>query len=69
MIVNTRHAVLSNSILFAGVVTKIHLADITIKHPELKFKEKQKVKAKVLSVDPVKRRLNLTLKRSIIKNR
>ena len=52
-----------------GFVPKLHLADINIKNPSLKFKENQRVKAKVLTVDPSKRRLTLTLKRSIIKNR
>ncbi|KAL5249614.1 hypothetical protein ACHWQZ_G018470 [Mnemiopsis leidyi] len=51
-----------------GFVPKLHLADINIKNPSLKFKENQRVKAKVLTVDPSKRRLTLTLKRSIIKN-
>ena len=55
--------------VFVGVVQKHHLADVAIKNPSLKFKPNQKLKAKVLTVDPAKRRLNLTLKRSIVKNR
>lgn len=51
-----------------GFVPKIHMADINIKNPALKFKQNQRVKAKVLTVDPSKRRLTLTLKRSVVKN-
>ena len=52
-----------------GFIPKIHMSDINIKNPALKFKENQRVKAKVLTVDPSRRRLTLTLKRSVIKNR
>ena len=49
-----------------GIVPKIHLADIDLKHPERKFKEGSKITARVLSVDPWNRRIRLSLKKSLV---
>ncbi|GJN89500.1 hypothetical protein Rhopal_002487-T1 [Rhodotorula paludigena] len=49
-----------------GVVWPLHYADIRLKHPEKKFKPGQTVKARVYSVDPVKNRVVLTLKKQLL---
>ncbi|KAI1808506.1 nucleic acid-binding protein [Daldinia bambusicola] len=49
-----------------GFVPEMHLADIRLQHPEKKFREGLKVKARVLSVDPVKRQVKLTLKKTLV---
>jgi rRNA biogenesis protein RRP5 len=49
-----------------GFVPHIHMSDVDLKHPENKFKEGQTVTARVVSADPVRRRLKLTLKKSIV---
>ncbi|KAK8022186.1 hypothetical protein PG993_012953 [Apiospora rasikravindrae] len=50
----------------SGLVPEMHLADIKLQHPEKKFREGQKVKARVLSTDPVKRHIRLTLKKTLL---
>lgn len=50
----------------SGLVPQIHMSDVELKHPERKFREGQTVTARVLSTDPARRRLKLTLKKSII---
>ncbi|KAK5449934.1 rRNA biogenesis protein rrp5 [Exophiala xenobiotica] len=50
----------------SGLVPQIHMSDVDLKHPERKFREGQTVTARVLSTDPARRRLKLTLKKSII---
>ncbi|KAI0603338.1 hypothetical protein F4775DRAFT_533283, partial [Biscogniauxia sp. FL1348] len=49
-----------------GFVTEMHLADVRLQHPEKKFREGQKVKARVLSTDPTKRQVKLTLKKTLV---
>ncbi|RPA89371.1 nucleic acid-binding protein [Choiromyces venosus 120613-1] len=49
-----------------GMVDDIHLSDIKLKNPEKKFREGVEVKARVLSTDPSKRRVRLTLKKAIV---
>ncbi|EHA53010.1 hypothetical protein MCOR27_006576 [Pyricularia oryzae] len=49
-----------------GFVPEMHLADIRLQHPEKKFREGLKVKARVLSVDPAKNQLRLTFKKTLV---
>ncbi|KDN33351.1 hypothetical protein RSAG8_13557, partial [Rhizoctonia solani AG-8 WAC10335] len=51
-----------------GLVTPQHYADIKLKHPERKFKEGAIVKCKVLSVNPERSRILLTLKKSLLES-
>ncbi|KAH7320432.1 hypothetical protein B0J17DRAFT_685683, partial [Rhizoctonia solani] len=57
---------LSNKV--TGLVTPQHYADIKLKHPERKFKEGATVKCKVLSVNPERSRILLTLKKSLLES-
>ncbi|KAI8634910.1 nucleic acid-binding protein [Xylariaceae sp. FL1651] len=49
-----------------GYVPEMHLADVHLQHPEKKFREGLKVKARVLSTDLSKRQVKLTLKKTIV---
>ncbi|PWW72721.1 nucleic acid-binding protein [Tuber magnatum] len=49
-----------------GMVDELHLSDIKLKHPERKFREGVEVKARVLSIDPSKRKVKLSLKKAIV---
>ncbi|KAI0022028.1 hypothetical protein F4780DRAFT_242578 [Xylariomycetidae sp. FL0641] len=49
-----------------GFVPEMHMADIRLQHPEKKFREGLKVKARVLSKDLVKRQVKLTLKKTLV---
>ncbi|KAI1815861.1 nucleic acid-binding protein [Poronia punctata] len=49
-----------------GYVPEMHLADVRLQHPEKKFREGMKVKARVLSTDPFKRQIRLTLKKTLV---
>lgn len=49
-----------------GFVPSLHLSDVVLKNPEKKFREAMSVKARVLSVDTDTRRLQLTMKKSLI---
>ncbi|PFH55955.1 hypothetical protein XA68_17330 [Ophiocordyceps unilateralis] len=49
-----------------GFVAERHLADVQLQHPEKKFREGMKVKARVLSVNPSIRRMRLTLKKTLV---
>lgn len=49
-----------------GLVPQIHMSDIELKHPERKFREGQAVTARILSTDPVRHRLRLTLKKTLV---
>ncbi|KAI1268533.1 nucleic acid-binding protein [Xylariaceae sp. FL1019] len=49
-----------------GYVPEIHLADVRLQHPEKKFREGLKVRARVLSTDLIKRQIKLTLKKTIV---
>ncbi|KUI65065.1 rRNA biogenesis protein rrp5 [Cytospora mali] len=50
----------------SGLVPEMHLSDVRLQHPEKKFREGMKVKARVLSTDPSKRQLRLTLKKTLV---
>ncbi|KAI1824394.1 nucleic acid-binding protein [Xylaria intraflava] len=49
-----------------GYVPEMHLADVRLQHPEKKFREGLKVKARVLSTDLFKRQIKLTLKKTLV---
>lgn len=49
-----------------GLVPERHMSDIRLQHPEKKFREGMKVKARVLSTDPSKKRMRLTLKKTLL---
>ncbi|KAF3769581.1 nucleic acid-binding protein [Cryphonectria parasitica EP155] len=50
----------------SGLVPEMHLSDVRLQHPEKKFREGMKVKARVLSTNPSKRQLRLTLKKTLV---
>lgn len=50
----------------SGLVPEMHLSDVRLQHPEKKFREGMKVKARVLSTEPSKRQLRLTLKKTLV---
>lgn len=49
-----------------GHVSLMHFSDVALKNPEKKFREGISVKCRVLSVDNDRRRLDLTLKKTIV---
>ncbi|KAH8806363.1 hypothetical protein F5882DRAFT_316793 [Hyaloscypha sp. PMI_1271] len=49
-----------------GLVPVTHMSDVQLQHPEKKFKEGMTVTARVLSTDPGKRQIRLTLKKSLV---
>ena len=49
-----------------GLVHEKHLSDVRLQHPERKFKEGMKVKARVLSTNLIKRKMRLTLKKTLV---
>lgn len=49
-----------------GFVPKLHMSDVKLDHPEKKFREGQAVTARVLTCDPARRRLRLTLKKALV---
>ncbi|KAK7064381.1 rRNA biogenesis protein RRP5 [Favolaschia claudopus] len=51
-----------------GVVWPTHYADITLKHPAKRFKPGASIKCRVLVVDPDRKRISLTAKKSIIES-
>lgn len=50
----------------SGLVPDTHLSDVRLQHPEKKFREGSKVRARVLSTDLSKRQLRLTLKKTLV---
>ncbi|KAK0711393.1 hypothetical protein B0H67DRAFT_646768 [Lasiosphaeris hirsuta] len=50
----------------SGLVPQIHLADVHLQHPEKKFREGMKVKTRVLSTNPSRHQLRLTLKKTLV---
>lgn len=50
----------------SGLVPEMHLSDVRLQHPEKKFREGMKVKARVLSTDSSKRQIRLTLKKTLV---
>jgi rRNA biogenesis protein RRP5 len=49
-----------------GLVPETHMADVHLQHPERKFREGMAVKARILSTDPERRLIRLTLKKSLV---
>ncbi|KAG5439396.1 hypothetical protein PCANB_001970 [Pneumocystis canis] len=52
-----------------GIVPTLHMSDVFLVYPEKKFKEGDNVLCKVLRVDIMKRKLILTLKKSLINSK
>ncbi|KAM4032061.1 protein RRP5 homolog [Anomaloglossus baeobatrachus] len=52
-----------------GLVPTLHLADVTLKHPEKKYPPGTKIKCRVLSVDPATKKLILTRKKILINSK
>ena len=50
----------------SGLVPEIHLADVSLRHPERKFVEGLPITARVLSIDSERSQLRLTLKKTLI---
>ncbi|KAF2088033.1 nucleic acid-binding protein [Saccharata proteae CBS 121410] len=50
----------------SGMVSEPHMADVKLQHPEKKFREGMPVTARVLFVNPEKRQMGLTLKKSLV---
>ncbi|KAL2124473.1 hypothetical protein VTJ04DRAFT_838 [Mycothermus thermophilus] len=50
----------------SGLVPEMHLSDVRLQHPEKKFREGMKVKARVLSTNPARHQLRLTLKKTLV---
>ena len=50
----------------SGMVNETHFADVKLQHPERKFKEGMPVTARVLSKNPEKRQIRLTLKKTLV---
>lgn len=49
-----------------GLVPEMHMSDVALLHPEKRFKAGMKVTARVVSTDPGKRKIRLTLKKSLV---
>ncbi|CAD0081677.1 unnamed protein product [Aureobasidium vineae] len=49
-----------------GLVPEAHMADVKLQHPEKKFREGFPVTARVLTVDPEKNQIRLTLKKTLV---
>ncbi|KAF4962643.1 hypothetical protein FSARC_9313 [Fusarium sarcochroum] len=49
-----------------GLVPEQHLSDVRLQHPEKKFRQGMKVKARVLSTNLVKKQMRLTLKKTLV---
>ncbi|KAG9253772.1 uncharacterized protein F5Z01DRAFT_708057 [Emericellopsis atlantica] len=49
-----------------GLVPERHLSDVRLQHPEKKFREGMKVKARVLSTNPSRKRMRLTMKKTLV---
>lgn len=49
-----------------GLVPESHMSDVKLQHPEKKFREGFPVTARVLTVDPEKNQIRLTLKKTLV---
>ena len=58
--------VISVSDGITGLVEEEHISDVKLKNPEKKFREGSEVKVRVLSTNPARRKLYLTLKKTIV---
>ncbi|KAM9323788.1 LOW QUALITY PROTEIN: protein RRP5 homolog [Gastrophryne carolinensis] len=52
-----------------GLVPKLHLADVTLQHPEKKYSPGKKIKCRVLNVNPSEKKLILTCKKTMIESK
>ena len=50
----------------SGLVPEMHVSDVHLQHPEKKFREGMKVKARVLSTNPARHQVRLTLKKTLV---
>ncbi|KAK4225574.1 rRNA biogenesis protein rrp5 [Podospora fimiseda] len=50
----------------SGLVPEMHLADVHLQHPEKKFREGMKVKTRILSTNPARHQVRLTLKKTLV---
>ncbi|KAK3375401.1 hypothetical protein B0H63DRAFT_503264 [Podospora didyma] len=50
----------------SGLVPEMHLADVHLQHPEKKFRPGMKVKTRVLSTNPARHQVRLTLKKTLV---
>jgi rRNA biogenesis protein RRP5 len=66
LIVNSGGVLVTLADGITGLVPEMHMADVSLLHPEKKFKEGMNVTARVLSTDPSKRKIRLTLKKSLV---
>ncbi|XP_053306401.1 protein RRP5 homolog [Spea bombifrons] len=53
----------------SGLVPRLHLADVELQHPELKYKTGLSVKCRVLTADPTAKKLILTRKKTLLNSR
>ncbi|KAI0275150.1 nucleic acid-binding protein [Gloeopeniophorella convolvens] len=51
-----------------GVVFPNHYADITLRHPQKRFKEGSNIKCRILTVDPTRKRVALTAKKTLVES-
>ena len=50
----------------SGLVPRIHMSDVQLQQPEKRFKIGSSISARVVSTDPTKRQIRLTLKKSLV---
>lgn len=50
----------------SGLVPETHIADVHLQHPEKKYREGVAVTARVISTDPERHQIRLTLKKSLV---
>ena len=49
-----------------GVVFPLHFSDVRLTHPEKKFKPNLELKARIIHTDPMRNRIVLSFKRSLV---
>ncbi|KAI8146542.1 hypothetical protein BJV82DRAFT_665505 [Fennellomyces sp. T-0311] len=64
--VNDAGVIVRLSSTIQALVPALHMSDVKLTHPEVKFKKDSQVRARVLSVDTGKRRVYLTMKKSLL---
>ncbi|XP_053548424.1 protein RRP5 homolog [Bombina bombina] len=52
-----------------GLVPRLHLADVILRHPEKKYKNGSTLRCRILTVDPQARKLILTRKKTLINSK
>ncbi|XP_040217796.1 protein RRP5 homolog [Rana temporaria] len=53
----------------SGLIPNLHMADITLNHPEKRYTPGKNIKCRVLNVDPLARKLILTRKKTMINSK